>query len=402
LEELKEWLDDIGPDGLLYIKRLSANDTGLTGGHQSGLYIPKEAGAKIFPGIQRKDTKNPDHFLTAQIDSHAMPEQTVRAIYYNNRYSENVSNGRDEQRITRWNTGVESTPLQDPDNTGALCLFAFNIPGKDRNADFIKAWVCRNPVEEDLVEEVTGEVVPGDWLCDRFDRLFGGIASMMPATAVEYPIPEEWRNVFPSGESIIEFVISHYDESKLEPDKRLLSRRDHEYAVFRKIEDLHLMHRISRGFATVDEFIELANSVGNRRKSRSGISLELHLARIFAEQGLTEFGTQCVTEARKKPDFLFPSCEKYHDTSYPESRLRMLAVKTTCKDRWRQILNEADRIRNPFLFTLQEGVSVNQFNEMEREGVILVVPHQLHRKFPAEIRPRLLGLSEFIESTKSL
>jgi hypothetical protein len=56
----------------------------------------------------------------------------------------------------------------------------------------------------------------------------------------------------------------------------------------------------------------------------------------------------------------------------------MLAAKTTCKDRWRQILNEADRIPAKHLLTLQEGVSEGQFREMNDAGVRLVVPRALH------------------------
>ncbi|WP_366544546.1 type II restriction endonuclease, partial [Salmonella enterica] len=79
-------------------------------------------------------------------------------------------------------------------------------------------------------------------------------------------------------------------------------------------------------------------------------SLELHLEQLFNEYGLKTFETQAVTEGNKKPDFLFPSAQAYHDEAFPEQKLRMLAVKTTCKDRWRQILNEADRIQDIYLF----------------------------------------------------
>ncbi len=67
--------------------------------------------------------------------------------------------------------------------------------------------------------------------------------------------------------------------------------------------------------------------------------------------------TACDTLRRRpsqkviKPDFLFPSAGAYHDTEFPVENLRMLAVKTTCKDRWRQILNEADKIHQVHLFT---------------------------------------------------
>ena len=80
----------------------------------------------------------------------------------------------------------------------------------------------------------------------------------------------------------------------------------------------------------------------------------------------------------------------------------MLAVKTTCKDRWRQIISEADRINDIHLFTLQEGVSVNQYQEMRNAGVKLVVPSPLHRKYPEEIRGELISLADFIHETKAL
>lgn len=80
----------------------------------------------------------------------------------------------------------------------------------------------------------------------------------------------------------------------------------------------------------------------------------------------------------------------------------MLAVKTTCKDRWRQVLNEANRVEGIHLFTLQEGVSPNQFSEMEDAEVKLVVPKSLHTKYPEEVRGKLMTLNDFIVETKSI
>ncbi|MWT08902.1 restriction endonuclease, partial [Escherichia coli] len=150
--------------------------------------------------------------------------------------------------------------------------------------------------------------------------------------------------------------------------EQLIDRRRIEYDIFLLVEEFHVLDIIRKGFGSVDEFIALANSVSNRRKSRAGKSLELHLEHLFVEHGLRHFATQAVTEGNKKPDFLFPSAEAYHDIGYPEENLRMLAVKTTCKDRWGQILNEADKIRQIHLFTLQEGVSQAQHSEMRDAG----------------------------------
>ncbi|HFP1726886.1 TPA: type II restriction endonuclease, partial [Escherichia coli] len=114
------------------------------------------------------------------------------------------------------------------------------------------------------------------------------------------------------------------------------------------------------------------------------------------------FTTQAVTEGNKKPDFLFPSAEAYHNAEFPAEKLRMLAVKTTCKDRWRQILNEADKIHQVHLFTLQEGVSQTQYREMREAGVRLVVPSSLHKKYPEPVKAELMTLGSFIAELTGL
>ncbi len=160
---------------------------------------------------------------------------------------------------------------------------------------------------------------------------------------------------------------------------------------------------IREGFPTIEEFVGVAQRILQRRKSRSGRSLELHVREILLEEGLVEnrdFAHGPITEAGKRPDFLFPSEEAYRSSSFPPDQLRMLAVKTTCKDRWRQILNEADRVPEKHLLTLQEGVSMNQFTEMRKAGVRLVVPRALLRKYPHDARPHLQTLTAFIEAVR--
>ena len=114
--------------------------------------------------------------------------------------------------------------------------------------------------------------------------------------------------------------------------------------------------------------IDFANSILNRRKSRAGKSLEHHLATIFSANRL-HYEQQIVTEGNKRPDFIFPSGKAYHDIVFPTKDLVFLGAKTTCKDRWRQILNEANRIKDKYLFTLQQGISKNQLSEMKSEHV---------------------------------
>jgi hypothetical protein len=63
----------------------------------------------------------------------------------------------------------------------------------------------------------------------------------------------------------------------------------------------------------------------------------------------------------------------------------MLAAKTTCRDRWRQVLNEADRTPVKHRLTLQKDVSEAQFREMVQAKLQLVVPKPLSNKFPESI-----------------
>jgi hypothetical protein len=127
----------------------------------------------------------------------------------------------------------------------------------------------------------------------------------------------------------------------------------------------------------------------------------LHARAIFNEEGVRHSWTES-TEDKRTPDFIFPSIEHYRDDGWSAAKLRMLAAKTTCKDRWRQILNEAKRIPEKHLLTVQEGVSTPQFREMREEGVQLVVPRALHDKYPDDAREELITVEEFVAMAKSL
>ena len=109
-----------------------------------------------------------------------------------------------------------------------------------------------------------------------------------------------------------------------------------------------------------------------------------------------------MTEGKKTPDFIFPSEDAYHDLDFPVNKLVSLAAKTTCKDRWRQVINEADRLRNgnKYLCTLQQGISETQINEMEREKVILVVPKPYISSYPRSKQSKIWTLSQFVNFVK--
>lgn len=178
------------------------------------------------------------------------------------------------------------------------------------------------------------------------------------------------------------------------PDTCLLQWTQVEYQLFKMIEEKEYRSILNYGFASVEDFVNVANSILNRRKSRAGKSLENHLEAIFQSVNIM-YTTQGITELNKRPDFIFPGEEYYHDPKFKSVNLTILAAKTTCKDRWRQVLNEADRTPFKHIFTLQQGISGNQLTEMYKNKVTLVVPNENIKTFPEEFRDKILTLNKF-------
>ena len=181
-------------------------------------------------------------------------------------------------------------------------------------------------------------------------------------------------------------------------DGALMAWMEREETLFRTLEKHLLTERLNelvqQGIDT-DKFLTLAQSTLQRRKSRAGAALENHLEHIFIELGIchTRGGT---TEGRLKPDFIFPSINDYHNLQFPRHCLTMLAAKTTCKDRWRQILNEAVHIPLKYLITLEPGISESQTDEMKEEKVQLVLPRSLHDSYSERQQQEIINLWTFI------
>ena len=87
-----------------------------------------------------------------------------------------------------------------------------------------------------------------------------------------------------------------------------------------------------------------------------GYSFQNQLSAVFDANEL-RYGEQVRTENNMKPDFIFPGKAEYLDPRFDVTLLTMLGAKSTCKDRWSQILPEAERIPLKHLVTLEPGIS---------------------------------------------
>jgi len=190
-----------------------------------------------------------------------------------------------------------------------------------------------------------------------------------------------------------------------DPDGSLLRWLEMEELLFYTLERHIVDQRLRAGFLTngeadVDGFVSFSLSVQNRRKSRAGHSLEHHLASVFEAHQL-RFDRGGRTEENKRPDFLFPGTNAYLDPAFPVNALTLLGAKSSCKDRWRQVLSEGERVPQKHLVTLEPGISVNQTDEMRAAGLQLVVPGPLHSSYRPEQSAWLMSLADLLVMTKA-
>lgn len=364
---------------------ITGNDTGSTGSHQAGFYIPKCASKLLFdePG-QKGENKEKTVQIKWQDDF-----TTESCMKY---YGQGT---RNEYRITRFGRGF---PFLQDDNVGDLLIiakfteedYAGYVLSSDEDIDVFFATFNLAPDETNQLIDTTGTTHP-DIKTAQLLREFANKYDHFPETRT---MALGARSCFNQA-----YGISDKDFAN-RPDEILLDWIDTEYQLFKFMEEKVYTDIVTQPFASIDAFIKMANEVLNRRKSRAGKSLEHHLCDIFTYNKLV-FEEQAVTEDNKRPDFLFPNAKCYHNLLFPADDLIILGAKTTCKDRWRQVLTEANRVDVKYLFTLQQGISKNQLREMHDSNLTLVVPQKYISCFPQEYQSDISDLSSFIQMVKA-
>ena len=259
------------------------------------------------------------------------------------------------------------------------------------------------------LSEVDNKFVVKDLSSDKADIGFAGryiISSL--GLEVEEPELDDLNNLislfgtkFPPTNIFSEYARSTVNNVSIveAPDETLIKWLEREESLFRKLENVIVKEKLATGFGSdntdVDEFISFSLSVQNRRKSRAGHSFENHLAVIFAGNKIS-FEKGKLTERNNKPDFLFPK-GAYNDNNFDVELLTMLGVKTTAKDRWRQVLSEADKISNKHLITLEPAISKNQTDEMRAQKLQLVIPTSIMKTYSTAQQNQLICLADFIK-----
>lgn len=373
--------------GKALLKFLSPNDCGATGTHQAGYLLPKrgEVWTLFTPDAPEKGV---------------IKKHDVRVQWPDGRVTESVvtwygQETRSEYRLTKFGRDF---PWRDPDLVGALFVL---IP---KTQTEFNAYVLE--LEDDIedIQTALGVQVVGRWAVfdatqeqteetedecvERLFRDFAGAAEELPTGKV----------LSSKARDSLRDCIAGLRAKPL--DEQLLEWVRAEYRLFKMMERHVFQPKVTKLFASLDEFLKTAMSIVQARKSRAGRSLENHVEYLLRESSIP-FEVRVRVDGTV-PDILIPGKAAYEDEAFPERKLVVMGVKTTCKDRWRQVLSEAPRIRKKHILTIQEGISSRQLDEMHRSKVALVVPKPLHDRYPAGGSVTMYDVEAFIIFLRSL
>lgn len=369
--------------GNAILKFISANDVGQTGGHQCGYYLPK-AVWQMFTQHPPQRGRNSETEVEVQWQDGRTTRSRVK--WYG-------VGTRSEYRLTRFGRDF---PFLTFDNVGDLLIL---LP-----VDLTHFIAYVLDLEEDIedIQAALGVEISVSWAAYRNGQ------PQVPPEDEEECIERRFRRfsevlrAFPTGEAFsaearatLEGCIREF--VRMSADAALIRCMDAEYRLFRMAERVITGPEITRLFRDVDDFLATASGIMNRRKARAGRSLENHVDWVLTRAGVPHVMRPNVDG---RPDILIPSLEAYQDQRYPVDRLVAVGVKTTCKDRWRQVLNEARRVPRKHILTIQQGISANQLAEMHRANVTLVVPQDIQKQYPRGGEIEMRSLEQFIEDVR--
>jgi type II restriction enzyme len=370
--------------GKAILKYISPNDLGITGGHQKGFYLSRKSWQYFTPF---EPTKGINHNHNVTVDWYFGTQTQSIVKWYG-------TGTRSEYRLTGFDR-IRNFEALRPEKLGSLLIL---VP---EALDHFYGYILEIDEDIETYQAYLGIEVINRWAVydanqtqeseeDCLERRFVAFVQNINDFPPTIDFAQE------SKRALIECAADFMNHKT---DKQLSMLVETEYALFRAVERKVYQPFLLKLFASIDEFLVTAQTVLQRRKARAGKSLEHHVAYLLESSGIP-FDQQANVDDTK-PDIIIPSAAAYNDKSWPDHKLFVLGIKTTCKDRWRQVTKEAPRIQHKHLLTLQEGISTNQMQEIAKANITLVVPEDRHSHFTSEGKKRLLSVELFIRHVKT-
>jgi hypothetical protein len=185
-------------------------------------------------------------------------------------------------------------------------------------------------------------------------------------------------------------------------DDFLVDALDAESALFGEIEqqlgDRALKGLVDRSELSFRRVLEFAMKYHQARKSRRGQSLQNHFAALLDREAIS-YSAQSVTEGKERPDFIMPGEREYHEPGFPTRNLRMVACKSRTRERWGQVLKEADRVEEKYLLSVDEDITDDAIRSMSQNRIRIFIPKAtLDKHYGKSAERRRLGtVAELIQ-----
>lgn len=396
--DIQEW---VGKSRQLLIKKLSRNDCGWADGskfgHQNGVYIPRAIReSDFFPKLKNINQGKP-HIFESKFQTLWPATGEIKSSnlkHYSNKGTEMHFTGvpKDEfagltpaslmiggilretvKNVHHWFMIVDSASeelelLEAMFDLGAEFHYGFFNP-----ADALK---IQKDETDQLVDELSVALKTGS--------LTAFIASVSKMPAPEILAVEAQRS----------FLKQHHLEN-LNPyemptpgDAIMKISRDIEYSLYKRAERRYraaeviriitsggtdIVSSVVRGFPDLDATFL---SASQHRKTRAGRSFEHHVSRLLLD-GRIAFEEQAVTGSRR-PDFVLPSLVVLTAKKRTFDEAMILSLKTTLRERWKQLAMEKFHCAQ-FLATVDDRVSSAAIDDMNNQGIHLVVPESLKK-----------------------
>jgi hypothetical protein len=379
----KRAIEDAVRIGKAFVKILAPNDCKATNSHQSGYYLPKIV-REMFTPVPPTKGINGDSPVKVTWQNGLVTDSKVK--WY--------GAAKDEYRLTCFGRGF---PYREADAVGSLLvlvvqsqkeLFGYTLDDAEDIDEVLTALNIQMTDKNWSVYDVARDVAP-ETENQCVERKFRQIAQALEDFPKTEVFSEKAREVL---------ICCVKDLANLSADEQLVAFMDAEYALFKLCERQICQGSVQRLFRDMDDFLRTASSLMQRRKSRAGYSLEHHVGYILKGAGIP-FAIRS-SKVPGRPDVIIPSANDYNDESFPDSQLFMVGIKTTCKDRWRQIIQEAPRIKTKHILTLQQSISKSQLVEMRDARVVLVVPAKIKKQYPEVEGMKILSVAEFVDSIR--
>lgn len=361
-----------------YCKFISAGDTVQMGEKPAGIYIGKKAQEILFQH-PLETGKNQEREVT-MIWQDRM-ELKNRFIYYGRRL-------RNEYCITQF---PEKFPYLQEKLIGSLFIMI------EESTERYRAYVISGEYE------IRSVLTAFHLSPIETDRLISK-KMIQPFALEKFAIRnfiKELKGVFPTNEVLSEGARKIYHEiynldgeEITMPDQIYLSWLNMENRLFRLVENEFYLQEIEAAKYSLDSFLEKAEEIKQKRYERMKNSMFNHLKEIFLINGQKVF-SENKGENREKNKLFFSVISKKEKE---EKELKwILNIKMLCKDSWNSGLERSSSDQNIYLFTLQQGLAPEVLLEMEKRGIVLVVPKEYIGCYPTDKKYKIWSIEKYME-----